>query len=47
MSETSRTKSSLVPVKDSIATQLLGTVFSFYLLLTIGVTLAHMITEFE
>ncbi len=40
-------KATLVPIKNSIATQLMRTVFSFYLLLTIGVTAAHMFSEFE
>ncbi|MCJ8273520.1 MAG: hypothetical protein MJK04_29480, partial [Psychrosphaera sp.] len=36
----------LVDVKDSIATHLLKVVFSFYIFLTIAVTLAHMFAEF-
>mgnify|MGYP000005530834 CR=1 FL=1 len=38
---------SLVNVKDSIATHLLKVVFSFYLVLTIAVTLAHIYVEFS
>ncbi|WP_281557156.1 ATP-binding protein [Thalassomonas sp. RHCl1] len=38
---------SLVDVKDSIATHLLKVVFSFYLVLTIAVTLAHIYVEFS
>ncbi|WDE09724.1 ATP-binding protein [Thalassomonas haliotis] len=38
--------SSLVNVKDSIATHLLKLVFSFYLVLTVTVTLAHIYVEF-
>ena len=41
MSETS-----LVKVKDSIATYLLQVVFSFYIFLTVAVTLTHMSAEF-
>ncbi|WDE07681.1 HAMP domain-containing protein [Thalassomonas viridans] len=37
----------LVKVKDSIATHLLKVVFSFYLVLTIAVTLAHIYVEFS
>lgn len=36
----------LVSMKDSISTQLLKAVFSFYILLTISVTLIHMGTEY-
>ncbi len=37
---------SLVPIKNSIATQLLKVVFSFYLILTVAVTLLQMIAEY-
>lgn len=40
-------QSSHVKVKDSIATHLLSVVFSFYILLTLAVTFAHMTVEFS
>ncbi len=39
-------ESSLVPVKDSIATKLLTVVFSFYFILTLSVTVVHMVVEY-
>ena len=38
---------SLVPIKDSIATQLFKVVFSFYVILTIVLTLVHMYSEYQ
>lgn len=36
----------MVPLKNSIATRLLKIVFSFYLAITLAVTLFHMVTEY-
>ena len=36
-----------VPVKDSIATKLLKAVFSFYLVVTVAVTVTHMVAEYS
>jgi len=36
----------LVPIKDSIATQLLKVVFAFYLILVVTVTSIHMVAEY-
>lgn len=37
----------MVHIKDSIATRLMKTVFVFYLLLSIAVTLVHMVVDFK
>ena len=36
-----------VPIRNSIATKLLRVVFSFYLVIAIGVTMVHMVMEYR